>query len=59
MPWNPADAPSKTHKANTPPKRKEWSKVANAVLEKTGSDESAIRIANAQIGRYRSGGKTS
>lgn len=54
MPWNSADASSKTHKANSPKKQAKWAAVANAVLEKTGDDASAIRIANAQMNRYGS-----
>jgi uncharacterized protein YdaT len=57
MPWTPSDAQSKTKKATTPAKQKQWSAVANAVLAKTGSDASAIRIANSNIGRYRSHGQ--
>lgn len=46
MPWTAADAPRFTKKANTPAKRKKWARIANAVLKRTGSEKSAIRIAN-------------
>lgn len=54
MPWDDKDASSKTHKANTPAKRRQWSKTANSVLEKTGDDASAIKIANAAVRNHPS-----
>lgn len=53
MPWAPKEA-KKHNKKATGKKAKEWSAVANAVLEKTGDDAKAIRIANSKIKR---GGK--
>jgi len=49
MPWNPSDAKSKTKKASTPAKQKHWADVANAVLEKSGDEAKAIRIANSVV----------
>lgn len=49
MPWKPSDATSKTKAANTPAKKRKWSKTANAALKNTGNDKSAIRIANASV----------
>ena len=49
MPWKPTDAPHSTKKANTPKKRRQWSKVANSVLRKTGDDALAKREANSVI----------
>ena len=50
MPWSPSDA--KTHnKAATGPKASQWSKTADAVLERTGDDGQAVRVANAAIKR--------
>ena len=49
MPWTPKKASSKTKKANTGPKQKQWSDVANSVLKKTGDDARAIREANAVV----------
>lgn len=53
MPWTPAAAKSKTHKASTPAKRRRWSKTANAVLKsekaagKSPKDAERIAIATA------------
>lgn len=49
MPWTAKDAKDKTKKASTPAKKKKWSKVANAILKKTGDEGMAIRIANSKI----------
>lgn len=53
MPWKPSDATSKTKKAASPKAKRQWSKVANGVLKKTGDDARAIREANAVIARRR------
>jgi hypothetical protein len=52
MPWSPNDASAKTHKANTPNKRKQWSEVANSVLARTGDDAQAVRTANGVIAKH-------
>lgn len=52
MPWNAADAPAKTRKANTASKARQWAHVANGVLAKTGDDGRAIRSANAVVARH-------
>lgn len=49
MPWTMRDAPAHTRKASTPAKKRQWSTVANSVLEKTGDDAKAIKIANAAV----------
>lgn len=49
MPWKPKDASKKTKKADTSAKKKRWSATANAVLQKTGNEGQAVRIANAAI----------
>jgi len=46
MPWGPRDASSKTHRADTPKKKRQWSHIANAVLKSTGDEGRAIREAN-------------
>ena len=48
MPWNPKTA-KKHNKKATGKKGEQWAATANAVLEKTGDDAKAIRIANAAI----------
>lgn len=52
MPWSPSDASSKTRKANTPKKQRQWSDVANSVLDRTGDDAQAIRTANGVIAKH-------
>lgn len=49
MPWSPSDAKHHTKKANTPARKKHWSKIANAVLRRTGNDAMAIRVANSKM----------
>jgi hypothetical protein len=46
MPWSESDAEKKTHKANTPKKRRQWKEIANGALERGDSDKSAIMQAN-------------
>lgn len=47
MPWSPSDASKKTRKAKTKAQKTRWAKTANAVLNKTGDEAMAIRVANA------------
>jgi uncharacterized protein YdaT len=58
MPWSAASFKEKHNKSLTKTQAAQASKVANAILRDTGSEESAIRIANWQVkkgdGRYRS-----
>lgn len=49
MPWTSADASAKTKKANTPAAKQAWSRIANAVLQKSGDEGKAVRIANAAV----------
>ncbi len=51
MPWKPTDASSKTSRANTPKKKRQWRDIANRVLAKTGDDASAIKQANGVLKR--------
>jgi uncharacterized protein YdaT len=53
MPWQPEDAPRHSHKADTEALRRMWSEVANKVLEETGDEGRAVRIANAVVARNR------
>jgi hypothetical protein len=53
MPWKSSDAKSHTKKANTPTKAKQWEEVANDALKRGASEASAIRQANAAVGRSR------
>lgn len=49
MPWQPSESKAHTVKANTAPKQKQWSEVANSVLEKTGDDRRAVITANGVV----------
>lgn len=63
MPWTPNDGPARhTRKANTAPKRKQWSDTANSVRSKAMSegtsekeaDAKAVRIANSAVKKHPS-----
>jgi uncharacterized protein YdaT len=49
MPWNPKQFRAKHNKSLTPAQAVNASKIANAILEDTGDDGQAIRIANAKV----------
>lgn len=49
MPWDAKAASGHTHKANTPALRRQWADVANSVLERTGDDGKAARVANGVV----------
>lgn len=51
IPWTPKDAKSKTKKAKSPKAQRQWAKVANAELAKTGDDGKAIKIANGVVAK--------
>jgi hypothetical protein len=63
MPWTAGDGPSRhTKKANTAPKRRQWSSTANSVRSKAmadgvseqEADAKAVRIANAAVKNHPS-----
>lgn len=57
MPWSPEDGPAQhTKKATTPATKKQWSDVANKVLEESGDEGKAVRIANAAVKKHPSKG---
>jgi uncharacterized protein YdaT len=47
MPWTAKDAKSKTRKASSPKKSRQWAHVANSALKRGASEGQAIRQANA------------
>lgn len=53
MPWVASDARKHTKKATSAAAMRQWSHVANAVLEKTGDEERAIKEANAVVARRK------
>ena len=46
MPWSPKDSMKHTKKANTEAKRKKWARIANGVLQESGDEGKAVRLAN-------------
>jgi uncharacterized protein YdaT len=53
MPWSSRDAKRHTHKATTAKKKRQFAHVANKVLEESGDEGKAIRIANAAVKKNR------
>ncbi len=51
MPWGPGDATRHTHAAVTPKKKRQWADIADSSLARGQSEGSAIRQANAVVGR--------
>ncbi|HEY6339326.1 MAG TPA: hypothetical protein VIW68_12605 [Candidatus Sulfotelmatobacter sp.] len=51
MPWSSKDAYGHTHGAQSPKAKRQWSKVANSVLARGGSEGSAVRQANGVVKR--------
>jgi hypothetical protein len=56
--WTMQSGLKHTKKANTPAKKKQWASTANAVLEKTGDEGMAVRVANAAVAKHPSKKKT-
>jgi uncharacterized protein YdaT len=52
VPWTTAQVNSKK-KGLAPAEKKKWVAVANNVLKRTGSDSSAIKIANSKTKRSK------
>jgi len=57
MPWSMESAGKHTKKAGTPATKKQWASTANAVLEKSGDEGKAIKIANAAVKKHPSTNK--
>ena len=55
MPWTAKDSTRHTKKAKSATARRQWSRVANSVLARTGNDARAVRSANAVIARRTHG----
>lgn len=49
MPWTPQDADKHTGLANTASRKKLWASTANEILDTTGDEGKAIRIANSAV----------
>ena len=51
MPWTPSDAERHTSKAKGSIAKRQWSDVANSVLQKTGDNGRAVRTANGVVNK--------
>jgi hypothetical protein len=51
MPWKPTDATRHTKKAKSGKAKRQWKDVANSALKRGASEGSAVRQANAVVGR--------
>lgn len=49
MPWKPSDAQNHDNAAKTSTDQKQWSEVANSVLQRTHNEGLAVREANGVI----------
>ena len=49
MPWTPKQATKHNHKIKSAKRKKQWSKVANSILARTGDEGRAIRGANSAV----------
>jgi hypothetical protein len=53
MPWSSKDATRFTRKAKSGKAKRQFAKVANSVLSRTGDEGLAIRAANAAVAKRR------
>jgi hypothetical protein len=51
MPFKPKDARGFTKKASSPTAKRQFAKVANSALKRGKSEGSAVRMANAAVGK--------
>jgi len=59
MPWKKSDARRHTKKAKSAKSQRQWSAVANSILERTGDEGRAIRGANSVAKKsQKKGGST-
>ena len=49
MPWKSSSARRHTRKARSAKAKRQWSKVANSVLRRTGDEGRAVRAANSVV----------
>ena len=54
VPWTPKQATKHNHSVKSPKRKRQWSSVANSILEKTGDDARAIRGANSAVKKSQS-----
>lgn len=53
MPWSPKDAARHTRKATSGKSKRQWSQVANSMLDRGYSEGRAVRAANAAVRKSR------
>lgn len=49
MPWTTRQVAKHNKKAKSPKRKRQWTKVANSILKRTGDEGRAIRGANAAV----------
>jgi uncharacterized protein YdaT len=54
MPWTSRDVSKHNKSVKSPKRRRQWSEVANSILERTGDDARAIRGANSAVKKSKS-----
>ncbi len=55
MPWKPSQAHAHNKGINDPATARRWSKIANSMLQKSGDDAKALRVANGVIKESKMG----
>lgn len=53
MPWSPKDAKSKTKKADTPKKQRQWADIADSALKSGKSEATAIKMASGVVAKSK------
>jgi hypothetical protein len=54
MPWRPTDVSKHNRSVKSPKRKRQWTDVANSILERTGDDARAIRGANSVVKKSQS-----
>lgn len=57
MPWKPSDVSGKTKKAKSAKSKRQWSRIANKLLEQGKPEGQAIREASGVVKRLYGGKK--
>lgn len=55
MPWTAKDAFRHTHKADNPTAKRQWSHVANSMLERGEDEATAIKAASSVVAKRKGG----
>ena len=54
MPWSQREVSRHNKNVKSPKRKRQWAKVANSILKRTGSDSRAIRGANSVVKKSQS-----